>query len=218
LKAYAQLACIALALLLPLGALQLDLTRKQQVKQPFPDRAPDTVGEWRAVGDSDLPPEALDLLAPEAYSMRYYEAANRPPIWIYAAFYRGVESGAPHDPMICYPAAGWSIAEDNEAQLELGNSESFPVRFMRGELSGADELVLYWRQPVGRWPGRMPVEFLARLRDRVLGSPNYAFIRISLRRPRSLDGVSESDMQALHAMAVALAPWARDAVSSGPAL
>lgn len=217
-SAYLQLACVALALLLPVGALQVDLTRQQQEKQPFVARPPDSVGEWRAVGDSDLPPEALELLAPEAYSMRYYEADNRPPIWIYAAFYRGAETGAPHDPMICYPAAGWSIAEDREARIELGDSGSFPVRFMRGELSGADELVLYWRQPVGRWPGRMPLEFISRLRDRVFGSSEYVFVRISLHRPRSPEGIAESDMEALHAMAVAIAPWARDAVSPRPAL
>jgi EpsI family protein len=218
LKAYLQLGCVALALLLPLGALKLDIARKQQAEHPFPSRSPDTLGEWRAVGDSELPPEALEMLVPEAYSMRYYEAENRPPIWIYAAFYRGVGPSGPHDPAICYPAQGWSVSEDREARINLDESESFPVRFMRAELSGADELVLYWRQPVARWPDRLPYEFLRRLRDRVFGNPEYAFVRISLRRPRSPDGVSETDMQALHAVAVALAPWARDAVSSGPAL
>jgi EpsI family protein len=217
-KGYLQLSCVALALLLPFAALKLNLARKQLGDQAFPERAPDSVGEWRAVGDSELPPEALEMLAPEAYSMRYYEAETRPPIWIYAAFYRGVGPIGPHYPAICYPAQGFSVSEDREERVNLGGSESFAVRFMRAELSDFDELVLYWRQPVGRWPGGMPLESLMRLKDKVFGSSDYAFIRISLRRPRSPDGVSESDLQALHAMAVALAPWAREAVSAGPAL
>jgi hypothetical protein len=218
LRAYLQLGCVALALLLPLAALNLDHARRQMEKRPFADRTPDRIGAWTAVRDSALEPEALEMLVPEAYSMRYYEAENRPPMWIYAAFYRGVEPGGPHDPMICYPAAGWSIAEDREVRIALGESESFPARFMRGELSGADELVIYWRQPVGRWPGRMPFEFGMRIWDRVFGSSEYAFIRISLRRPRLPNGISASDMEALHEMAVALAPWAREAVAARPAL
>ena len=217
-KTYLRLACVAFALVLPLGALKVDVERKQLEKRPFESRLPDRIGDWTAVDEGTLQPEVVEMLAPESYSMRYFTARDRPSIWIYAAFYRGDRTGAPHDPMICYPAQGWSISEDREMQLDLGPEQSIPVRFMRGELSDADELVLYWRQPVGRWPGRMPSEYFLRLRDRALGGSEYAFLRISLRRPRASDGISDTDMKALQAAAAAIAPWARDTVAAGSEL
>ena len=215
---YLRLACIALALALPFAALQVEATRRQADGARLQERVPDRVGEWSAVEDHELEPEVVEMLSPESYSMRFFEAEGRPGIWIYAAFYRGDGPSSPHDPLICYPAAGWSVSEDREEPLEIGNGEAFPVRFMRGELSGANEVVLYWRQPAKRWPRSMPAEYFLRLRDRVLGRPQYAFVRISLRRPTSLDGVPESDMAALRAAAAALAPWAREATGAGSEL
>jgi Protein of unknown function (DUF3485) len=118
--------------------------------------------------------------------------------------------------MICYPAQGWTITEQREVRIDVPGAESFPAGFMRTELSAAEELVLHWFQPEGRWPAPTRREYLMRILDKLLGHPGYAFVRISLRRPPSRGEVSEDDLEALESMAVALAPWARDALTVGP--
>jgi len=213
--AYARLALVAVALLLPLAALVLVAERAQQQRAPFDGTMPDELGGWKAARDHRLDEEAAEMLAPEAYSMRLYAAEDQPPIWIYAAFYRGIGSIGAHDPLICYPAQGWTITERREVPLELGPAKSFPAWFMRTELSGTEELVLYWFQPARRWPASELHEPVARAFDRLAGHTEYAFIRLSLRRPPSRRPVSEVDLAPLVGMATELAPWARQAVDAG---
>jgi len=212
--AYLRLACVALALALPLAALQLASARSQREARDLDRPAmPGSLGEWGVVRESELGAEIADMLAPEAYTMRLYTAQDQPSIWIYAAFYRGIGSVGAHDPLVCYPAQGWTIAERHEVAIEIAPGRSFPAWFMRTELGGAEELVVYWFQPVQRWPSPTLDEYFMRALDRLRGNPEYAFIRLSLRSAPTRRGGSDGDVAALAKVASALAPWARDAVS-----
>jgi EpsI family protein len=211
-----RLACVALALVLPLGALQLAKARSQREARAVERPAlPASLGEWVVLRETELDTKVSDMLAPEWYAMRLYGAQDRPPIWLYTAFYRGVGTVGAHDPLVCYPAQGWTIAQRHEVAVGIDGGGSFPAWFMRTELAGEEELVLYWFQPVRRWPSPALGEYFMRAVDRLRGTPEYAFVRLSLRSSPSRGDGSDAGVVSLSEFASALAPWARDVVSAG---
>lgn len=212
-SAYVRLAAIALALLIPAAVVQLERLHVLEDRTTFDSEIPATIGEWKSVRDSKLDPDSVALLEPKSYAMRLYSAPNQPPIWAYVAFYSGGGELGAHDPAVCYPAQGWSISEQQDVRVDLGG-ESLTARYLRTELSGAEELVLYWFQPAQRWPGSARHEYFLRVLDNVIGRPQYAFVRLSLRRSRSARAPSGMDLHALRSLGAAIAPWVREAVSS----
>jgi EpsI family protein len=177
-----RLAAVAVALLLPTLVLGrwLLVTSTSTPLVPTPS-LPHQVGPWHTNAEGSLEAEALDLIEPDAYLMRGYEAPDRTPIWIYVGVYAGragYGKGA-HDPEVCYPAQGWEILQSELFDVPLVGGDTLITRRLEAHLGLAKETVLYWFQPAGRWPAQAATEQLLRVLDAARGRPQYAFVRIS---------------------------------------
>lgn len=199
------------ALLLPalaLGAWSFATARSPDVVQLT---LPERIGPWTALREESLSDDAIELVEPDDYVMRLYEAPGRAPIWLYAALYggrSGYGKGA-HDPEVCYPAQGWEIVGSREVDVPLGEAGSLRARELALQQAGQESAVLYWFQPAGRWPVAAALEELLRLYDAVTGRPQYAFVRISGRTAAGPESAAQ-----LADFARALAPAIRTEVET----
>jgi EpsI family protein len=183
------------------GALRFDATA-----------APAQVGAHRAVKDEPLEVDVLDMLKPDSYVMRLYTARGSAPVWLYLASYSGRDTTGAHDPAVCYPSTGWDLQGLRDREVELASGESLTSRLLLAAQSGREELVLYWFQPVGRWPSRAPFEQLLRAYDGFAGRPQYVFVRLST----ELDHGQAAGEAMLVEFARELAPWLRGAMDPEP--
>ncbi len=175
-----RLALVLIALLLP-GAIASTAAGVWDVERRSFNL---TAGSWRLrdhrqVRAWTLPPDVVEQLAPDAYRWSRYETEAGRSVSVYIAFYSGVLSTGAHDPAVCYPAQGWEITAAREADIPMGGAELLRARRLEVRLDGREERVLYWFQPVGRWPRSPWLEQLLRIGDSVLGTPEYAFVRLS---------------------------------------
>lgn len=142
---------------------------------------PSQVGPWTAAEDRHLRHEVLAIIEPDAHLLRRYEAPGRVPIWTYVGLYggrAGYGKGA-HDPKICYPSQGWEILRSNSLNLSLDGAGRLHAKLLKVHLGNAEQAVIYWFQPAGRWPASSALEELLRVLDTVLGRPQYAFVRLA---------------------------------------
>jgi EpsI family protein len=205
-----RLAAVLLALLLPaFGLLSWTLAMARAGGGVVPLELPERLGQWSALGDEELAPDALALVEPDSYVLRLYGAPGRASIWVYAAVYSG-RSGygkGAHDPEVCYPAQGWEILRSREVSVPVNTAERFHARALDVHKSSRESVVLYWFQPARRWSATLWVEELLRLADAVQGRPQYAFVRLAT--PAGAGDASERELTEL---ASDLAPAIRAAL------
>jgi EpsI family protein len=171
--------------------------------------APQDLAHYRAVGDSPLEPEVLEMLEPDSYVMRLYRSERGPDAWLYLAGYSATDSTGAHDPAVCYPSQGWDLQEVHTISIPLASGESFTAKVLLASQAGQQELVLYWFQPIGRWPQSAPWEQLMRAYDGFAGRPGYVFVRISTQ-------FNDLAQPTLLELAQHLAPWIRTAMLATP--
>ncbi len=188
-----RLIMTAIALAIPFGVLfyWTLVFHPHEMRFEIETIAP-SIGEYQFAKDEPLTPDVLAQIEPDRYMMRLYQDSNTASLWLYAAFYRGFASTAAHDPAVCYPAQGWDISESRDLNVEMSDGESMRARLLRVQLNGLEERVLYWFQPVGRWPVRASIEQLLRVYDGLRGTPQYAFVRLSI--PASVDSDDETSL------------------------
>lgn len=170
--------------------------------------APARIGSHAAVRDDVLAQDIVAMLKPDSYVMRLYTARSAPPVWVYLASYSGRDTTGAHDPAVCYPSDGWDLQGLRERTVELDGGEVLTARLLLAARSGREELVLYWFQPVGRWPHPAPLEQAWRAYDGFSGRPQYVFVRLST----ALDAGPAVGEALLVDFARALAPWLREAM------
>ena len=177
--------------------------------------APGQLGGFLAVEDAPLEDDVLAMLQPETYLMRRYQRAgpeaDPEAIWLYLAEYSGLGTTGAHDPAVCYPANGWDLQGLRDREIHLASGDRLIARLLLASQSGREELVLYWFQPVGRWPQSAPAEPLLRAWDRLQGRPQYVFVRLST----PLEEGRASGERALLELARELAPWLAGALRGG---
>jgi EpsI family protein len=208
-----RLAPLVATLLFALLPLAVAVSREHAAGRALPldlSAAPQTLAHYRAVKDEPLDAPVLDMLEPDAYLMRLYASQRGENAWLYLAAYSATGSTGAHDPSVCYPAQGWDLQGLHNLELELAGGESLVGRMMLATQAGQEELVLYWFQPVGRWPERAPWEPLLRAYDGFSGRPQYVFVRLSAPR-------GEKTQEELVAMGRELAPWLRGAMDGASA-
>ncbi len=174
--------------------------------------APQRLAGHVATVDQKLEAWALDVLEPDAYLQRHYRADDGSSAFLYTAFYSGYGTTGAHDPTICFPSQGWDLSRPHDREVQLPDGGSLIVNVFRAEQAGRAELVMYWFQPWGRWPGRSPVEPFRRVYEALAGRKRYAFVRLSIPVAGSQARDSESAEQLLISMAGDLAPWVRGAL------
>jgi len=176
--------------------------------------APREVAGLRAVVDDRLPENVLRAgIEPSAYLMRTYRRSGVY-AYVYAAFYSGHTSTSAHDPHLCYPAQGWDIEQLNNVTIPLEDGEALRSKFFLARSGHAEEVVLHWFQPTGRWPLQPGLEPLARVLEAFRGNKAYAFVRVSIPLAQLEQPVAE---QRLIEIAADLAPWAREVLDAARA-
>lgn len=186
-----RLAAAALAFLVPALALARWQAAAGTGKvETLPPLLPDAIGPWAVVEEQRLSADHYAMLTPDAHVWRLYAAEGRAPIWAYVAVYlgrAGYAAGA-HDPEVCYPAQGWEILGSRPCGVSIDRDERLPARLLHAHRGSAEQSVLYWFQPAGRWPAGGALEQLARILDAVAGRPQYAFVRLSAPTDARFDG------------------------------
>ncbi len=210
----ARLVLVSLALLVPIATHHWVELRASTVRRFALERIPSRLGSLDLSNEEELPPEVLALISPDAHTLRLYRDQSGAAIWVYIAFYSGTGSKGAHDPEVCYPAQGWDVSALRNREVTLADGESLNGRLLAANLGAQEELVLYWFQPVGRWPQRSPGELALRGVDALAGRSRYAFVRLSTR----IAGADPAQQSAAEARIVdaarALAPAVRATVDA----
>ena len=124
----------------------------QELARPLESIA-ETVGEWRAEGQSKLDEETETVLKASDYDYRVYGRGNER-LDVFVAFYAMQQSGeAMHSPKNCLPGSGW----------EIWNYDTVPV----AAANGSETVNKYWIQ---RGRDRMLVLYWYQSRRRVIAS------------------------------------------------
>jgi EpsI family protein len=212
-----RLGGVLLALLVPGASLVAWSFAEGPSMQVSPSAMPSRLGPWSGGPEQELDERIRETLGPSSYIARTYEAPGRTPVGLYLGFYTGRmgESKAPHDPEVCYPAAGWETVATRPVEVSVPGGGILHAHFVEAHLREARQLVLYWFQPAARWPRPALAEEVMFLADAVLGRPQYAYVRLVASMPR---GASHSVVVGdLLALASEVAWPVRAIVSGDPA-
>lgn len=206
-----RLAGLCAALLVPALVLGRWVLAAGAPLEPRGALLPAAVKGWTASRDETLARDVLEMIEPDAYQMRLYEAEGRTPIWVYVGVYAGrAGSGkSAHVPEACYPAQGWEVLDSEEVRLAPEDGGALVAQKLHFHRQADRETVVYWFQPAGRWPRGGGGEQLLHVLDAVRGWPQYAFVRISAASRSS--PTAEADVEAF---AAGVAPWIRRAVEA----
>ena len=210
-KARLRLLSALALLLLPLSAYALGGRAGQGTLGFDATALPDTIGDRFGGPAAPLAPDVAEQLGAASYVMRPYSSvAGGAPVWVYLAAYSGRSTTGAHDPSVCYPAQGWDLRAIEHQAIQLGDRGSLSASRLLASRGGAGELVLYWFQPVGRWPQAGPEEQLLRALDGFMGRPQYVFARLSVALGEDVDVAEEQLLR----VARGLAPWIRAALEA----
>ena len=152
-------------------------------RQAF-DRFPLTLDSWQGRVDP-IDPRVAAVLHADDYLSRVYQDGARPPIGVYAAYFRSQREGSMiHSPMNCLPGAGWQPTSQSTIVIETSDG-THPMQIEANRYiiqKGLDrELVLYWYQSHGR---AIASEYTSRffmIRDSIkLHRTDAALVRIAI--------------------------------------
>ncbi len=142
---------VVLALLLGSAIFLRDLSHGESTPMRKPlDSFPTALGVWEGK-DLPLDPRVEDALKADARLLRQYLAVQRPPVWLFIAYYKSQRLGETiHSPRSCLPGAGWEpVAGAHEVVQVAGGRTVVLNRYLVQK--GVDrQLVFYWYQSHGR--------------------------------------------------------------------
>jgi EpsI family protein len=146
---------------------------------------PKTIGGWRAA-------EATGVILPEEGDLskstydevlaRVYLKDDSPPVMLLIA-YGGNQSGNMqlHRPEACYPAAGFSLSDVRNVNIEVGGGKSIPARAMQAAAAERQEHVVYWTRIGNEFPLSPSKQRWAVVRSNLKGRvPDGVLVRISV--------------------------------------
>jgi EpsI family protein len=204
-----RLTAVLLALALP-GAFIASWMTPAQAERTFRlDGIPIDFAGYRRTADERLDADIVAQIQPDDYLLRLYASDDGTRVGLYVGLYGGFGSKESHGPASCYPAQGWEVTNAWTVTVPLADGESLIAHALLAARGVQNELVLYWFQAAGRWPRRKVEEQLLQVHDALRGSPQYAFVRLSV-------GFSGGDppTEALVRLATQLAPHVRRAVEN----
>lgn len=145
---------------------------------------PRRLGQWRFVSENglilpdgeDVPDQLYDAVV-----ARVYTAPNMPPMMLTIA-YGGAQTGSwsIHRPESCYPASGFQVTTDRDADIPVGGRARVPMRFLTATRQDRIEQIGYWRRVSDAFPVTVTEERLVLLRRSLAGVvPDGVLVRIS---------------------------------------
>jgi EpsI family protein len=209
-----RLCAVLAALAVPIATRALITARAAAIPSFDLAHLPDQLGPLALSSQEELPADVLAQISPDAHALRLYTDDQGAGVWAYLAFYSGTGAKGAHDPEVCYPAQGWDIATLRSREVALADGKSLTGRLLAAKLGGQEELVLYWFQPVGRWPRPSPLELALRGLDALAGRSRYAFVRLSTRVAAADAAQQRTAEDRLVDAARALAPAVRATVDA----
>jgi EpsI family protein len=136
-----------LFLLLGIAALYVYARAEVAVPVGHPlDLFPQTVGNWKMLGQARFDAQTLKVLRPSDYLSRTYSATNGDIISLYVGYHDGgPQSGSIHSPRQCLPGSGWNRLKDEVRTLNLDGRK---ISFVSAVYQKDEEkqLFLYWFQ------------------------------------------------------------------------
>jgi EpsI family protein len=114
------------------------------------DSFPERIGPWVGTGVT-IPKADLNVLGPGDFLERRYNAADKPPIDLFLAYFPEQTTGDQiHSPKHCLPGAGWSPFYSTVLHIPWGHGQLLNANYYALELGSDREVVLYWFQSQGR--------------------------------------------------------------------
>jgi EpsI family protein len=108
---------------------------------------PSTVKDWKAVSDTPLDREVLDVLQPDDYLIRDYISSDRNRIAsLFVGYFSSRRNGHnPHSPEWCLPGAGWKSLSTRVVSIPIpSGTRPLPANEYLIEKGMNKDLVLYW--------------------------------------------------------------------------
>jgi EpsI family protein len=164
-------------------------------KQESLREALSSFGPWKVAGSPELRKEAIDRLQVDDHLFaRYTDGASE--VMVYIGYYlTSRKVGAAHDPLVCFPGQGWTLADMERMKLRVTNSEPTEVRVCRmvAEKGNERELILYWYQAYDDTATGVLEQKLRLLWQGITSRrEDNAFVRTSMRMgDRSVEEASE---------------------------
>src|SRR5580658_8621645 len=114
---------------------------------------PSTVTDWKAVSDTPLDREVLDVLQPDDYLIRDYISSDRSKVAsLFVGYFSSRRNGHnPHSPEWCLPGAGWKSLSTRVISIPIpSGNRPLPANEYLIEKGMNKDLVLYWYHQGGR--------------------------------------------------------------------
>ncbi len=113
------------------------------------ERVPHALGGYEGAG-LEVSERVLNELRSDSLLLREYVRESEAPVWLYVDYHRAQRLGAQiHSPRNCYPGGGWSVAQAENATLDVAGAVQ-PVCWLtlvNGD--GENRVALYWFET--RW-------------------------------------------------------------------
>jgi EpsI family protein len=155
---------------------------------------PKSFGSWQArEADGIVAPESEDSLAARLYNQsvgRIYAGPDNGLVMLLIA-YGNTQSDTLqlHRPEVCYPAFGFTIAENRPAQFDLGNGAVIPGRNLVATSPGREERISYWTRVGEYLPTSNSEQRQMKFRIALSGViPDGVLVRISNMRGDDAEG------------------------------
>ncbi len=169
---------------------------------------PSRLGSWSA--SSDTPPESMPKTGSAVAVERVYQDLLGHKVSLILAVYDNYFDGrgviVTHCPDICYPANGYTIADDQALQLPVRGEESVSARLLTVEREQERLRVLFWYQL-----GDGSFASLPEMRNKIWSmrgkSPWPSLVKVMLQVPASEPRQAE---QQLRDIATPIALWLKE--------
>ncbi len=114
------------------------------------DSFPKNLGAWQGE-DLKIDTGVVDVLKADDLLMRAYQAADRPPVWLYIAYFQSQRQGETiHSPKNCLPGSGWVATESKRELVPVGQGRSVLLNRYVVQNGLDRQFVFYWYQSHGR--------------------------------------------------------------------
>lgn len=145
---------ITVILLLAAAAVNYGFSRPEakQPRLPLKD-FPEVIGDWKAVRNTRMTSDIIDVLKVDDYIMRIYVNSKGDVVRLYIGYFETQREGKQvHSPRQCLPGGGWGVVEQKVYPLKIPthNPDEVSINYHLMGRGENRDLFLWWYQGRGR--------------------------------------------------------------------